>query len=407
MYLSRHRTQDGTGPTTTSTSVAIVPSLPERSLVDVTPSLLSALGAPDFDNRLAVGESHAICLLLIDALGWELLRDHASDAPFLTSMTGQPITAGFPASTAASVATIGTGRPVGEHGIVGISFEVPGHPLLHALSWRNHGSGPKIDLRDEIVPEQVQPLPTALERAVGVTVTVTAPPVQRRSGLTRAVLRGGRFRTAHALGDLIANVEEALSANTPAFCYAYHGDLDAIGHVYGPGSPAWRYQLQQIDRMAAGIAEVIPPGGLLAVVADHGMVRLTPDEVVDADTTPALRHGVRGIGGDVRARHVYAENGAADDVLAAWRDVLGERAEVVSRDDAIARGWFGPLVSDLTRPRIGDVVIASRGGGGVVCSREEPLETKMIGHHAAYSTAEQLVPFLTSRKQRNEQKEHP
>lgn len=404
MYLSRHRTQDGTEAVAPSTSVRIVSSLPERSLVDVTPSLLSALGAPDFDNRLAVGQSRAICLLLIDALGWELLRDHPTDAPFLASLTenGQPITAGFPASTAASVATIGTGRPVGEHGIVGISFEVPGHPLLHALSWRNHGSGPKVDLRDEIVPELVQPQPTALERAVGVTVTVTAPPVQRRSGLTRAVLRGGRFRTAYALGDLVANVEEALSANTPAFCYAYHGDLDAVGHIYGPGSPAWRYQLRQIDRMAAGIAEVIPPGGLLAVVADHGMVRLNPNEVVDADTTPALRQGVRGIGGDVRARHVYTEPDTAADVLATWRDVLGERAEVVSREDAIARGWFGPLVSDLTRPRIGDVVTASRGGGGVVCSREEPLETRMIGHHAAYSTAEQLVPFLTFR---NEQKE--
>ena len=392
-------TNGATGANTTSTSVRIVPSLPERSLVDVTPSLLSALGTPGFDNRLEVGESRAICLLLIDALGWELLTDHATDAPFLAELKGQPITAGFPASTAPSVATLGTGRPVGEHGIVGISFEVPGHPLLHALSWRNHGSGPKVDLRDEIVPEQVQPQPTALERAVGVTVTVTAPPVQHRSGLTRAVLRGGRFRTAYGLGDLVANVEKALSGTTPAFCYAYHGDLDAIGHIYGPGSPAWRYQLRQIDHLAAGIAEVIPPDGLLAVVADHGMVRLAPDEVVDADTTPALRAGVRRIGGDVRARHVYTEPGAADDVLATWRDVLGERAEVVSRDDAIARGWFGPIVTDLVRPRIGDVVTASRGGGGVLCTREEPLESKMIGHHAAYSTAEQLVPFLTIRNE--------
>jgi len=38
-----------------------------RSLVDVTPSLLSALGAPGFDNRLAVSETSAVCLLLIDA----------------------------------------------------------------------------------------------------------------------------------------------------------------------------------------------------------------------------------------------------------------------------------------------------------------------------------------------------
>src|ERR1043165_4774657 len=54
---------------------ASVGSVPERSLVDVTPSLLAALGSPGFDNRLAVADTRAACLLLIDALGWELLRD--------------------------------------------------------------------------------------------------------------------------------------------------------------------------------------------------------------------------------------------------------------------------------------------------------------------------------------------
>jgi hypothetical protein len=368
-----------------------------RSLVDVTPSLLSALGAPGFDNQLDVPEVGAVCLLLVDALGWELLRAHPADAPFLSELAGQPLTAGFPATTAASVATIGTGLPVGQHGIVGISFEVPGHPLLHALSWRNHGSGTKTDLRDELVPEQVQPNPTAFERAAGVTVTLTAPPIQQRSGLTRAVLRGGEFRSAYAMGDLIAHVQDALAGPKPAFCYAYHGDLDLLGHVYGPGSPPWRYQLRQIDRMAASIAEALPPEGMLAVVADHGMVTLDADEVVDADQTPAMTEGVRAIGGDIRARHVYTEPGAAPDVLAAWRAVLGDRADVLPRDEAIAQGWYGPWVSDLALPRIGDVVTASTGHGGVVCSRQEPVESRMLGHHASYLPAEQLVPFLTVR----------
>ncbi len=220
--------------------------------------------------------------------------------------------------------------------------------------------------------------------------------MQNRSGLTRAVLRGGRFQKSYALGDLVINVRDALSA-APAFCYAYHGDLDLLGHAYGPGSDAWRYQLRAIDQVVAGIAEVLPAGGLLAVVADHGMVRLDPDDVVDADTTPALREGVRELGGDIRARHVYAEPGAALDVLAAWRNVLGERALVVSRDEAIELGWFGPEISDLARPRIGDVMTASLGGGGVLRSRLEPIESRMIGHHASYSLAEQLVPFITVR----------
>lgn len=377
-----------------------VPDLPDLTLADVTPSLLSALGVPGFANTLDVPDAGAVCLLLVDAMGWELLREHPDDAPFLAAQAGdgQPLAAGFPATTAASVATIGTGMTVGRHGIVGLSFQVPDQPLLHALTWRRQGAGQKEDLRDRVVPEKVQPQPTALERAeaAGVAVTVTAPPVQNRSGLTRAVLRGGRFQTSYALGDLVANVRDALSAN-PAFCYAYHGDLDLMGHAYGPGSPAWRYQLQAVDQLAAGIADVLPPGGLLAIVADHGMVRLDPQEVVDADTTPALTEGVLEIAGDIRARHVYTTPGATHDVLATWRDVLGERALVLPREEAISLGWFGPEVTDLVRPRIGDIVTASLGGNGVLRSNVEPIESRMIGHHGSYSTAEQLVPFLMIR----------
>jgi hypothetical protein len=373
----------------------------DRALADVTPSLFAALGVPGFGNRLAVAEASAVCLFLIDGLGWELLTEHAADAPFLSSLasTGGPVTVGFPATTAVSVATLGTGLPAGQHGIVGYTFALPGEPLLHVLTWRGHGSGHHEDLRDRLVPEQVQSNPTTMELAVaaGVQVSMVAPPVQNGSGLTRGVLRGGRFRSAYALGDLISNVALSLTEGTRSFCYAYHGDLDLLGHLYGPGSTAWRLQLREVDHIAEGLAEQLPPGGLLAVIADHGMVRLREDQVVDADTTPELLAGVRLIGGDIRARHVYTERGAVDDVLAAWRGVLGERATVASRDEAIERGWFGADVADLVRPRIGDVVTASLLDGGVVRSAAEPLESRMVGHHGSFSTAEQLVPFLTHR----------
>lgn len=376
-----------------------------RSLVDVTPSVLAALGVPGYPDTLGLGGDSgagvtSACLFLVDGLGWELLRAHSADAPFLAGLAEgtQPISVGYPATTAASVGTLGTGLSVGQHGIVGLSFLVPGQPLLHALTWRSRENGSMTDMRDRAVPERVQPHPTALETAAaaGVTVTMAAPGLQRRSGLTRAALRGGEFRATYALGDLVTGVRDAL-ATSPAFCYAYHGDLDLVGHVYGPGTDAWRYQLRTIDRIAADIADVLPPGGLLAIVADHGMVSLTSEHVIDADTTPALTDGVLEIGGDIRARHVYAQPGAAADVLATWRDVLGAGSVVLSRDEAVAEGWFGE-VSELTLPRIGDVVTAAIGGSGVVRTKAEPIESRMVGHHGSRETAELLVPLLTCRR---------
>ena len=95
------------------------------------------------------------------------------------------------------------------------------------------------------------------------------------------MLRGGRYVGVHALGDLAACVQSAVADG--GFCYGYHSELDLLGHVYGPGSAAWRMQLRQVDRLVESIVEALPAGGLLAVVADHGMVTVDESEVVDVD----------------------------------------------------------------------------------------------------------------------------
>jgi hypothetical protein len=85
--------------------------------------------------------------------------------------------------------------------------------------------------------------------------------------------------------------------------------------------------------------------------------------------------------------------GAAADVLAAWRQILGERAWVMSRDEAIKDGWFGPVDEAMT-DRIGDVVAAATGTTGIVASKAEPSETALFGMHGSLTSTEQLVPML-------------
>ena len=368
------------------------------ALVDVVPSLLSSLGVAGFADQLRLSPVRAVCLLLVDGLGWQALRAHPEDAPFLTSLTGdsEPITVGFPATTATSVATLGTGLPAGQHGIVGFSFATPDGSLINALSWRTYGERPGVDLRDRFVPEDIQPVPTTLERAAaaGVRVTLAVPHLHQGTGLTRAVLRGGDFRGVHALGDLAGAALAALAGSERAFCYAYHGDLDLLGHVYGVGSLPWRLQLNHIDRLAATIAERLPPDGRLVVTADHGMVTVPEFRRFDFDTEPALQAGVRLLGGEPRARYLYTEPGATDDVLAAWRSTIGDRAWMVTRDEAIAQGWFGPVVEDRVRARIGDIVVAARTDFAVVRSIVRSRLAPLIGHHGSLTAAEQLVPLL-------------
>ena len=178
--------------------------------------------------------------------------------------------------------------------------------------------------------------------------------------------------------------------------YAYHGELDLTGHARGAGSEAWALELAQVDLMVRQLAERLPDDAALIVTADHGMVDV--HSPVDLDALPELQDGVRLIGGEPRARHVYTDDGAASGVATRWRDRLGEDYEVLTRAEAIDNGWFGPVVTPSAHRRIGDVIALARGTGALIRTAAEPLQSRLIGHHGSLTSAELHVPLLIFRR---------
>ena len=370
-----------------------------RSLGELWPSLLSALGIAGFANSLAIEPVFRVCLLLVDGLGWELLRANRDAAPFLNSIAGEPLTAGFPATTAASLSSLATGLPPGEHGLVGYTMALPDYDrAFNTLTWSLYGLGPRVDLREEVVPETFQPQPTLAERAAaaGVPVHYLGPAFHQGSGLSRAIGRGQRFHTAESLDAIEVAALRRLDAR-PALVYAYHSHLDAAGHIEGVGSQAWRNELVAVDHTVRVLAEQLPGDTVLVVTGDHGMVDLRPSERLDLADHRDLRSGVTLLAGEARARYIRTAPGAAGDVVDAWRSILGDRMWVWPREEAIASGIFGPRVSDKARERIGDVVAAAYGRVGVVQRDVDPAQARLNGHHGSLTPAEQLVPLLTYR----------
>ena len=403
--------------------VMSVPRYGENTLSDLLPAVLGAVTGHDVAPSLDLAGVRRVCVLLIDGLGAQQLAARAEHAPMLSSMSGETWTSTFPSTTATSLASLGTGRPPGQHGIVGYLTAVEGYDRpMNPLHWRLHGqaggrsgkdgqaggrsgkdgqaggrSGKgSSDLLSTLVPEEFQPHPTVFERAsaAGIAVTRVAPSYQRESGLTRAVLRGGDFAASVSAGDLVARTLSALNRGDRSVVYSYWSELDLTGHVRGPSSDAWSHELRQVDSMVEAVVSRLPPDAALVVTADHGMVDV--EERVDVDTTPALSQDVTLIAGEPRARHVFARPGAAVDVAQRWRETLGTDYLVVDRDEAIGRGWFGPVRPAVART-IGDVLTLARGSGAVVRSGAEPNQSALLGHHGSLTDAETRVPLLIAR----------
>jgi hypothetical protein len=380
--------------------VLISPALPvvrygECALADVMPSALAALGVPAEPNTLELTDTARIVVLLVDGLGWTRLKRNGVAAPFLNSLDGQSLTAGFPSTTVTSLASLGTGRPPGLHGLTGYTSYLPTvGTVINWLAWRPANGGESlIDLVD---PEVVQPVPTVFERAEagGVTATIATSAEFRDSGLTRAVLRGGRFHGTVSGGDLISQVADASRTGTRSLVYCYVGEMDLVGHVRGPDSEAWLAQLMLLDHFVEQLARALPDDASLLVTADHGMTAVSDDDKVDFDDSPALQDGVLTLAGEPRARYVHVHPGAQHDVLACWREELSNRMWVLSRDEAIAAGLFGPTVSPAASARIGDVVVISHNTTAVVRRQAESRLSALPGQHGALTDDDLLVPLL-------------
>ena len=357
------------------------------------PAIASRLGAGEASDALGIPQARAYVLLLVDGMGWNQLRAGASSLVHIPHLLAGsfPISAPVPTTTACSLTTLGTGRAPGEHGIVGYTFRPSsGGELMCPLDW-----GPL-----DPPPGQLQPHPTWLERMEqdGVIVTTVSQARFRGSGLTRAALRGGFFRGFGKGASIAAKAEavRAAVAKGRAFAYVYEGSLDHTGHGWGVASRPWLDRLTRIDADIAALRGALPEDVCLLVTGDHGMVDVPTGRQIDLEGTPGLSDQVDLIGGEPRLRHLYTRRPSA--VAARWAEIMGERAWVCTREEAVAAGWFGPHVAASTTERLGAVLVAARRNWAVM-TRTREHEFRLVGHHGSLEPAEIEVPLLVDTAQ--------
>ncbi len=356
---------------------------------------VDALGVTEWVGDVRrVGGVRRVAVVLVDGMGWHLLPELAADAPTLASVlaggTGRldELACTFPSTTPTSLASLGTGVAPGQHGILGFTVKLPDSDrVLNHIWWR--GDPPAA---------QWQPIPTWFERLqhAGIGARAVLPAAFIGSGLTEAAYRGAQFVAAETDDDYAQLVIDQVRA-APGLVYAYTAVLDNAAHVFGIGSAEWHAAGAYVDALLTRLVEALPPDAALLITADHGGLNVPRDSRIDLDADSRLSAGVRVVAGDTRVRYLHTEPDAASDVIATWSELLNGRAEVRSRDDAVATGLFGNVRPDHL-PRIGDVVVTCVGDTAVLATDREPPEVaQLIGFHGAATPAEMAIPLITIR----------
>lgn len=362
-------------------------------LPSVSPSARSVVGVAGDLFAALRGESEvlppadSVVLVVIDGLGAISLRGHAGHARALTTGMAKKDVAQsvFPSTTAAALTSIVTGVWPGEHGLVGYRvLDRSRDVLVNQLSgWETDGIDPLV----------WQASPTIFERAVhrGHESFAVGFAGYAHSGFTKATLRGAEFVAATTAASRIEVAYELAQSNPGSLVYCYLPEVDKAGHKNGIASREWVAALEDVD---SALSARVPPGVGVLVTSDHGMVDVPPNRQVVLED--AHLEGVRHVGGEPRMLHAYVEPDAdAAAVAARWRVDLEGVADVVSRDEAVRAGLFGPIVTEAAASRVGDLLAIARGTWAVYDGTASDQRGRgMIGQHGALTPEERQVPLI-------------
>jgi predicted AlkP superfamily pyrophosphatase or phosphodiesterase len=362
----------------------------QHFLHEVMPSVAAAMAVPGFVNTLEFPAADHHVVVLVDGMGMRNLQEFAEFAPWLGHLGERFLTADFPTTTPVGLGSLGTGLSAGSHGLVGASFELPetGH-ILAPLHWP-----------DGIPAVMVQPEPTVFEQmqSSGIAVSSVGAEAYAQSGLTQAVLRGPTYLSAQDVEAVVHQVRTAQRGGDRTCVYVYWSALDRIGHGHGVGSDAWIAELRIVDQLLADVFAVIRPGTQMVITADHGMINAQAAYMIKLEEHRSLRLLVRHIAGEPRMRHLYLKNPGDPEAKEQWRDFLGDRAAVLTRQEAVQSGYFGEVGPGIEE-RIGDLVCIAQ-GPWIMTSDVDTRVSSLIGQHGGLSDHERMIPCLSARAER-------
>ena len=355
-------------------------------LADISNSIFNSLSVPETIDSLSLGSAeNREVLILIDGMGQDAIDKYGDQFPIFDELKQvKKLYTNFPSTTATSLSTLGTGVLPGVHGMLGYTVRVPrsDNRLLNALKWD-----------ERVDPVMWQKVPTLFERAVsaGVSVTHVAAKRYEGSGFTQAALRGAKYVGANGVDEMATAVSAALKPQ-PSFVYTYLNTLDSAGHSDGVGSDKWLTALQQVSEFITKVKQLAPAGTRIWVTSDHGMVNSTEQVVLGQDNK--LLENVTLIAGEPRARHIYIKEGAVAETITQWQEFFGNKARILSKDTAIKDGLFGPVVTEDSHDRLGDLIAIANDDLILVDPARVREETSMVGHHGGVTDIEVEIPLL-------------
>ncbi len=336
--------------------------------------LAGAAPSPRLDPRIsaAIPESPTYVLVLCDGFGDRQLSHPA--ARHLLQYRVAALDAPFPTTTTVSLATIATGLPPSQHGLLGYQLWIPETGfVVNTIKWTT--------LWGEPVDYDVGgflPSPNTWERlrAAGIEPITVQPANFEDTPLTRTLYRGCRFEPYR--DDREAVEATAMLAEQPGrLVLLYLPYVDFAAHVAGQASMEYA-EAVEVTAAAWERLAITLRGAVAVGTADHGHLDVPRPKRVPI---PRPDHEDRIFYGDPRVVFVRGTRPPSP-LPATWVP----RAEM--------ENWWGPGPQHPEfSERAPDGVLVADDGYALL---HRHADDRLIGQHGGLTPAEVSVPLLVA-----------
>jgi predicted AlkP superfamily pyrophosphatase or phosphodiesterase len=355
-----------------------------------------------------------VVLFLLDAFGWQSWQRYgdqfAATRRVMQDGVLTPISALFPSTTSASVSTMNLGVLPAKHALYEWQAYIPEYgEVIYTLPFMPIGS----NIRDSCKAEGHDP---AKLLAVHETVYQRLAPhgVKSYQVMERALTsssyntiasQGATMVPYTTLAEGMLKLRQAVEASQDkSYFYFYWPSIDSITHKYGPGSDFQAAEAaaywQTFEAILSGMQS---PDTLFLFIADHDQVGGKPEDTIYinrqlpqlADILPISPTG-RTIypNGSPRDLFLHVKPERRAEALGLLQQNYSGIAEIMTVDDALALGLFGPEpISDILRPRLGDILILPHDGQFISWWQTDLMENHKTGAHGGLAAAELITVF--------------
>ncbi|HET7846048.1 MAG TPA: alkaline phosphatase family protein, partial [Acidimicrobiia bacterium] len=319
-----------------------------------------------------IPDARTYVLLLVDGLGIAQL-DHPAAESMNAAKRGM-LHAPFPTTTSVSLATVATGRPPSEHGLVShLAWLEEAGGVVNTLKWVDMAGLPVTHDYASVLPKH-----NLWERlrAAGIEPITVQPGSFEGTPLSRLLYRGARFEPTWDTSDLIdATVQMAESGRR--FIFTYVWQVDFAAHVNGLGSSEFHDAMTLAARVWDDLDSRLPADVALIGTADHGLVEFSEDDKI---LVRDKRYDPLRFAGDPRGVLLWGERLLID----ALRDHTGGTLV-----DPI--GLIGPNPSAAARRRLGHDLLVPPEGKVIL---PPGFDKRLRCYHGGVSRAEIEIPLL-------------